>query len=434
MVIDIKNNHLKNEERDYMNNKLFLVLLLVLNSLLVSADDLRIKVNDGTHKSNIFSYGGEQDVEGTATTANRNQTLSISGNTWKAVSLSNVEIKPNTVIEFDISCSAQVDIAGIGFDNDTELSPESTFKLYGTQDWGIQNYDNYADSAQSVKNYKIPVGKHFTGSYKYLVFVLDHDVESPNAEMIIENIHIRETEPAPLEIEFGSVKASSNWTTVRLKKSFYDPIIIMGPPSFNNDQPAAVRIKNVSRNSFIFKCQEWDYLDGIHEEEEIHYMIIERGNYSLPGGGRLEAGYVSLKNNISRNVKLNGFSSAPIILTSIASDYDPSSIATRVSAVSSTSFNIKLQEEEGNDQIHETEMVHYMSISTGSHELAGHKIQTGTQMGVRHNWVNINSEGFEKFIGGFQTTNGNDTATMRMRGKVGTDLQIFVEERNFERL
>ncbi len=44
----------------------------------------------------------------------------------------------------DFQSTAQGEIHGIGFDVDDTLSAGSCFKLYGTQAWGIRDYDNYA--------------------------------------------------------------------------------------------------------------------------------------------------------------------------------------------------------------------------------------------------------------------------------------------------
>jgi hypothetical protein len=64
------------------------------------------------------------------------------GNRWQQIPI-DYTVTANTVLEFDFSSSAQADVHGIGFDKDLQLSALFTFQLYGTQNWGAQNFHNY---------------------------------------------------------------------------------------------------------------------------------------------------------------------------------------------------------------------------------------------------------------------------------------------------
>lgn len=120
----------------------------------------------------INSYGGSQD-NGTSTVT-ADGWLVISNNAWKSINY-NYTVTPNTVIEFDFGSTDQGEIQGIGFDSDNGISSNRTFRLYGTQNWGIGNYDDYAASAGSWKSYTIPVGQFYTGSFDRLIFACDDD-------------------------------------------------------------------------------------------------------------------------------------------------------------------------------------------------------------------------------------------------------------------
>ena len=62
---------------------------------------------------------------------------------------------------------------------------------------------------------------------------------------------------------------------------------------FNKDpDPGLVRIRNVNKNGFEIRFQEWDYLDGIHSPETVEYIVVERGDYILRDGTLLEANTV----------------------------------------------------------------------------------------------------------------------------------------------
>ncbi len=143
-------------------------------------------------QATIRSYGGRgQDQENTVVVKNGGATLDLTGNAWKRINLS-YTITANTVLEFDFQSDSQGEIHAIGFDNNNSISSDQAFKLYGTEGWGISDYNNYASSASAVQHYVIPVGQYLTGSMEYLFFVNDHDVSNPTAHSQFSNIVIRE--------------------------------------------------------------------------------------------------------------------------------------------------------------------------------------------------------------------------------------------------
>ncbi len=117
-------------------------------------------------------------------------TLHLSGNGWTQISMP-ISIASNTVLAFDFKSTSQGEIHGIGMDTDQiapPVSPFSTFKLYGTQAYGLTNFDDYAASAPNWKHYEIPIGQYYTGQQLYLFFANDHDIASPTAESYFSNV------------------------------------------------------------------------------------------------------------------------------------------------------------------------------------------------------------------------------------------------------
>jgi hypothetical protein len=121
-------------------------------------------------------------------------------------------ISSSTVVEFEYqSDQTEPEIGAIGFDNDTDLSSDSTWQVYGTQVYGIQDDNDYTSSAW--KSYSIPVGATITGSYSNLFFANDFDGGS-GSNSLIKNIVVYDTEQladnddgSPTYTETGS------WTT-----------------------------------------------------------------------------------------------------------------------------------------------------------------------------------------------------------------------------
>ena len=150
----------------------------------IAIDD--VSVGDGTPPpptcppitfGTISSYGGTQDAVGTFAVQDAGATLFLEDNTWKFISF-NYSVTANTVIDFEFRSTSQGEIHGIGFDNDNSISSNRTFKVHGTQNWGITNYDNYSGS--TWVSYSIPVGSFYTGSFDRLFFTNDNDGGSGN--------------------------------------------------------------------------------------------------------------------------------------------------------------------------------------------------------------------------------------------------------------
>lgn len=114
-------------------------------------------------------------------------TLSMQNNTWKYISL-NYTVTTNTVIEFDFSSTSQGEIHGVGFENDNTLTAGQYFKVHGTQNYGLTNFDNYTSG---ITTYIIPVGDFYTGSMDRLVFINDNDAGSANTS-VFSNVKIYE--------------------------------------------------------------------------------------------------------------------------------------------------------------------------------------------------------------------------------------------------
>lgn len=137
----------------------------------------------------INSYGGGQDI-GTYTLLNNGAELKIQNNAWKSIAL-NYTVTANTVLEFEFGSTLMGEVHGIGFDNDNNISANRTFKLYGTQAWGIQNFNNYPGD-NTWRRYVIPVGQFYTGQFDRLFFVCDNDSGNRNGNSYFRNIKIYE--------------------------------------------------------------------------------------------------------------------------------------------------------------------------------------------------------------------------------------------------
>lgn len=140
----------------------------------------------------LASYS-TQDTDGTNSIEDNGETARLVNNTWKR-STNTYTITANTVLEFEFKSTAEGEIHGIGFDEDNSLSSNRIFKVYGTQNWGISDYDTYNTSG-SYKTYVIAIGNMYTGNAMNLVLVNDNDNGSGNNSSF-KNIRLYENSSA----------------------------------------------------------------------------------------------------------------------------------------------------------------------------------------------------------------------------------------------
>jgi hypothetical protein len=141
-------------------------------------------IDFGDFAINSFS---NQDLAGTNSVSGNGSSITLSNNTWKSIAF-NYTVTQNTVIEFDFSSTNEGEIHGIGFEDDNTLTANRYFKVYGTQNYGITNFDNYSGGTVT---YVIPVGASYTGNMDRLVFINDNDDGSGN-NSTFSNVRIYE--------------------------------------------------------------------------------------------------------------------------------------------------------------------------------------------------------------------------------------------------
>mgnify|MGYP001827082056 CR=1 FL=1 len=165
--------------------------------------------------------------------------------------------------------------------------------------------------------------------------------------------------------EAGSIsRRQSNgrqWHTVNLTEVHASPVVIMNLVTHAGKQPTHVRLRNVGPSSFEFQLEEWDYLDGSHIEEQLHYVVLQSGIHELPGQRRLEAGRIKADHRF-KYVPLGGVIDDPVILSQSQTYEGAEAIVTRQTDADDYGFFVKVQEEEGNQRAHAEEDIGYIAI------------------------------------------------------------------------
>jgi len=136
-----------------------------------------------------FTPFHDQTKYGTIATYEPNG-VSLEGNIWSKIE-ANLTITSDTVLELDLEVVGLPEIVGLAFENDNKVTKSKIVQFYGSQNYGV-NAKSFFDKNDTKINF--PIGKYLPGSYKYIVFVLDNDINQSrnNSTASMKNILLKE--------------------------------------------------------------------------------------------------------------------------------------------------------------------------------------------------------------------------------------------------
>ncbi len=243
-----------------------------------------------------------------------------------------------------------------------------------------------------------------------------------------------------LPIEIGEVHVKHTWTWVPFSVPFRDPVVVASSLSLNGSDPAVVRIEsvdqagNVYTTGFWIRVQEWDYLGGWHAFEDVGYIVMERGSYTLNNGTVVEAGrFATNKTSFFGWVPfspLSQFQVPPVVLTAIASLEELDAVTGRIRDVSTAGFKFRMQEQESNAQQHRTEIIAYIAWEPSA-GIDGLTFEAGTTMRQHQSQTLLFGTPFINtpvLVADIQTTKGGDTANLRWKNKDINRVDMRIDE------
>ena len=235
-----------------------------------------------------------------------------------------------------------------------------------------------------------------------------------------------------MHIEAGELAVSSQWTRVSFDSAFTSPIVVVSPPSYANSEPCVVRIRNINQTGFDIRLYEWNYQDGVHPAETVHYLVLEKGRTTLPDGSQVEAGSFTGTTSFQNVMFTKGFTQTPVMMATVASVNEADTISGRLRNIGTTGFSYYFREQEKNTNTHANELVHYVAWEPGKGTLGSLQYEIGT-VGTR-----VTNKWFKKtyqksytqpplVLAAMQTTNNTDTSALRLIN-AASSFQVKVEE------
>jgi len=217
-----------------------------------------------------------------------------------------------------------------------------------------------------------------------------------------------------------------DWHAVDLEGSYANPVAFVQVMSYNGSNPCHDRIRNVSADRFEFRIEEWDYLDGRHDGEEIGYVVIEEGVHDLAGGDTVEIGTTQGDDNWT-NVGFSGPVGHSPVLVSRSQTYNGTNeIVTRHRNVSASGAEIRVQEEQDRDDEHSTETIGYVAAPQSTSNVTTGLVEATDE------WVDSSLAGVPStdpvVLASVETFNGGNPVGVRMRNVGSSGFELFLEE------
>jgi hypothetical protein len=197
-------------------------------------------------------------------------------------------------------------------------------------------------------------------------------------------------------------------------------------------------MRNVTPTGFEIRLQEWDYLDGVHVQETVGYLVVEQGQHMLGGTIPIEAGFL-VTHHTTRFVTAffhQAFDVVPVVLTAVVSANERDAVTTRVRKVTTRRFQVRLQEPEKNPPSHTAETIMYIAWTPSSGMLASNVVfeVQKTLDEMTHQWKTLtfleNFTAIPVFLADLQTTGGGNSASLRWANKdfLGVDVKVAEEQ------
>ncbi|MCW9015841.1 MAG: hypothetical protein OQJ89_02625, partial [Kangiellaceae bacterium] len=192
-------------------------------------------------------------------------------------------------------------------------------------------------------------------------------------------------------IETGSVDITNtidnvSATTVNLKNTFVDPVVIPFVTTMANTSPLEARVTNVSTSSFDIFLEAPDG-SSQSETETVSYLVVEKGRWTLSSGLIVEAGTTTTANvHRELDIGLDGdaisftsaFDFSPVVLHALNSYNNGNFMTSRIDNVSMTGFNIE-QEAGSSGSTAVSETIGWVAFSTdnGSGSIGAYSYEIG---------------------------------------------------------
>ena len=225
--------------------------------------------------------------------------------------------------------------------------------------------------------------------------------------------------------------SSTQWHSVSFTDTIENAVVKMFAEDITGD-PFTIRVRDITDSGFEFQLDEYDYQNGSTVLENISWIAVAEGTHTLDNGLEIQAGFVTATNETATSVSFNSSITSPVVFTQVSSDNELSAVVTRNDNVTTTGFDVQMQEEEANANTHATEDIGWIAIQAGGSVASGilagttgdSVIQTNTTVSFGGTFGSTPA-----FLADMQTLDGGDTAVAAGGAAISTtQAQVYIDE------
>lgn len=242
----------------------------------------------------------------------------------------------------------------------------------------------------------------------------------------------------PVIGEVISAEFSSDLTTIEFSHSFTSPVVIAGPLTMFDSEPAAPRIVDLTSTGLTIFAEEPEVYDGVHGVEDSTLLVLEAGRHVLADGTILEVGTIETDLLSPQGFAPVSFSqpfaSAPSIMTQVQTFRGPDFVVTRQTNATLEGFEVAMQEQESrNGGGHFAETIGWIAIERGTGEWSGLDYEVGSaarlvdEQGRWHTYDTLFDDRPE-MVGNLSSFRDEDVAILRTTGLWAPGFRGFAQE------
>jgi hypothetical protein len=174
-----------------------------------------------------------------------------------------------------------------------------------------------------------------------------------------------------LSLHPAQVNLKHDWITHDISHGEFEQAnVFVSAPSTNGSEGGAIRLDNVSNQSFTIKFSEWNYLNQTHANGESYdYLVIDSGRYDMADGTVVEVGEFDIDGvgNWTSVDFEQSFAGNPYVFLTVQTTNGADTITIRANDISTSGFKAALYEQQSMmDGDHLIERVSYLAILPGN--------------------------------------------------------------------
>jgi Ca2+-binding RTX toxin-like protein len=230
----------------------------------------------------------------------------------------------------------------------------------------------------------------------------------------------------------GSVTVTAAQAAAPIRVNYTSPVenaVIMLTGSHQSGDPYVLRVVSRDANGFSFIIEEWEYQNQSRAKPEtIQWIAIAAGKYELADGRRVEVGTVSADLTAKPVTFTAGFTTPPVVLTSVMSNNGTKTANASPFSVTRTGFSVNLQVERGQTQTRVAETVGFIAMSAGGTASSG-VAATVTAGSTAVTWTPPAGFASMVAVAGTQTRNNNtDPVSVKTQAVAGSGVRLLLEK------